>query len=141
MRSRYQKRRVSIGGETDATDPGHADRRRVEMDGIEIESSEWLQLERLPEVLTRTVVALDKWGDPGDDRNVDIRRALIAGPGSVPGQAAVDRFLPDNDRAFADGLAHRRLVDDVVGAGNAEIELDNWLIDLFRQLSSHDGGD
>jgi hypothetical protein len=59
----------------------------------------------------------------------------------VPGQAAADRLLANDDRAFADGLTHRRLVDDVVGAGDAELELDDRLVDQILQLPCHDGGD
>src|SRR5215212_10263848 len=131
MGARYQKRPVPsvdddlllsgpvrIGGEANAAHPGHADRWRIEMDGIEIEASERLQLERLPEVLAWSVVALDQRSDPGDDRDLDICRAPIAGLRAVPGQAAADRLLTNDDRAFADGLTHRRLIDDIVGAGD-----------------------
>src|SRR5215212_7655070 len=153
MGARYQKRPVPsvdddlllsgpvcIGGEADAANPGHADRWRIEMDRIDIEAGERLQLERLPEVLAWAVVALDQRSDPGDDRNLDIRRALIASLGAVPGQAATDRLLANDDRTFTDGLTHRRLVDDVVGAGHPEIELDDWLVDLLSELSCHDSG-
>ena len=58
MRSRYQKLRLSITGETNATNPGHANRWRIEMDGIEIESSERLQFEPLPQMLARAIVVL-----------------------------------------------------------------------------------
>src|SRR5215213_3488602 len=126
MGARYQKRPVPsvhdhlllsgpvcIGGEADAANPGHADRWRIEMDGIDIEAGERLQLERLPEVLAWAVVALFLWSDPGDDRDLDIRRALIAGLRAVPGQAATDRLLANDDGTFADGPTHRCLVDDI----------------------------
>src|SRR5215212_3373481 len=132
---------VSIGGETDAAKPSHADRWWIEMDGLEIKSGERLQLECLPEVLAWAVVALDQRGDPGDDRNLNIRGTVIASPCTVPGQAAADGLLANSDRAFADGLTHRRLVDDIVGAGDAELQLDDRLIDQILQLACHDGDD
>src|SRR5215212_11588057 len=141
MRSRYQKRLVAISGETDAAYPCYTDRWRIEVDGVEIEAGERLQFERLPQMLARAVVGLDQRRDPGHDRDLDIRRSSVATLCSVPGQTAADRLLADNDRTFADGLAHRGLIDDVIGAGHPEIELDDRLVDLFRQLSCEDRGD
>src|SRR5215207_3956902 len=141
MRSRYQKLPVAISGETDAAYPCYTDRWRIEVDGVEIEAGERLQFERLPQMLARAVVGLDQRRDPGHDRDLDIRRTSIAGLCSVPGQGAAHRLLADHDRAFADGLAHRGLLDNVVGAGRPPLELDDRLVDLFRQLSCDDRGD